>query len=95
MRILLLEDEYSLRISIKEFLEDIGYDVDGYMNGQEAHDAIYDKQLAEVVIKRTATTGLIIPERTVGDRRNGVIIIADGTAFIFCCIARKNAMING
>ena len=43
MRILLLEDEYSLRISVKEFLEDIGYEVDGFMNGQEAHDAIYDK----------------------------------------------------
>ena len=43
MRILLLEDEYSLRISIKEFLEDIGYDVDGFMNGIQAHDAVYDK----------------------------------------------------
>lgn len=43
MRILLLEDEYSLRISIKEFLEDIGYDVDGFMNGEEAYVAVYDK----------------------------------------------------
>ena len=43
MRILLLEDEYSLRISIKEFLEDIGYEVDGCMNGEEAYNAIYDK----------------------------------------------------
>ncbi len=43
MRILLLEDEYSLRISIKEFLEDIGYEVDGFMNGEDAYIAIYDK----------------------------------------------------
>jgi len=43
MKILLLEDEYSLRISIEEFLEDIGYEVDGFTDGLVAHDAIYDK----------------------------------------------------
>jgi len=43
MKILLLEDEYSLRISIEEFLIDIGYEVDGFTDGIEAHDAIYDK----------------------------------------------------
>ena len=43
MKILLLEDEYSLRISIIEFLEDLGHEVDGYMDGLEAFDAIFDK----------------------------------------------------
>lgn len=43
MRILLLEDEYSLRVSIEEFLGDIGYEVDGFTDGLEAHDAVYDK----------------------------------------------------
>jgi len=43
MRILLLEDEYSLRISIEEFLTDLGYEVDGFMDGLEAYDAVYDK----------------------------------------------------
>ena len=43
MKILLLEDEYSLRISVTEFLEDIGYTVDGFMNGVDAYDAIYEK----------------------------------------------------
>jgi len=43
MKILLLEDEYSLRISIEEFLTDLGYEVDGFMDGLEAYDAIYDK----------------------------------------------------
>ncbi|MCK9490997.1 MAG: response regulator transcription factor [Sulfurimonas sp.] len=43
MRILLLEDEYSLRISIEEFLTDIGYEVDGFMDGLEAYDAIYER----------------------------------------------------
>ena len=42
MKILLLEDEYSLRVSIEEFLKDIGYEVDGFMDGLEAHDAVYD-----------------------------------------------------
>lgn len=42
MKILLLEDEYSLRISIEEFLTDIGYEVDGFTDGLEAHDAVYD-----------------------------------------------------
>ncbi|MBU0720657.1 response regulator transcription factor [bacterium] len=43
MKILLLEDEYSLRISIQEFLVDIGYEVDSFMDGAEAYDAIFDK----------------------------------------------------
>jgi len=43
MRILLLEDEYSLRISVEEFLSDIGYEVDGFMDGLEAYEAIYEK----------------------------------------------------
>lgn len=43
MKILLLEDEYSLRISIQEFLEDIGYEVDCFMNGEKAYDAVFDK----------------------------------------------------
>jgi len=43
MKILLLEDEYSLRVSIEEFLSDIGYDVDGFMDGMDAYDAVYSK----------------------------------------------------
>jgi len=41
MKILLLEDEYALRISIEEFLNDIGYEVDGFTSSDEAYDAIY------------------------------------------------------
>jgi DNA-binding response OmpR family regulator len=43
MKILLLEDEYSLRISVEEFLSDIGYEVDGFMDGLEAYEAVYDR----------------------------------------------------
>ncbi len=42
-RVLLLEDEYSLRISIEEFLEDIGYVVEGFENGDAAYEAVYEK----------------------------------------------------
>ncbi len=42
MKILLLEDEYALRISIKEFLEEIGYKVECFMDGFEAYSAIHD-----------------------------------------------------
>jgi DNA-binding response OmpR family regulator len=42
MKVLLLEDEYMLRISITEFLEDMGFEVSGFSNGEKAYDAIYE-----------------------------------------------------
>ncbi len=41
MKILLLEDEYTLRESIKELLQECNYIIDDYSNGEEAFDAIY------------------------------------------------------
>jgi|APHig6443717497_1056834.scaffolds.fasta_scaffold01338_8 DNA-binding response OmpR family regulator len=43
MNILLLEDEYSLRMSIKEYLVDCGFFVDDFRNGEDASNAIYSK----------------------------------------------------
>jgi DNA-binding response OmpR family regulator len=43
MKLLLLEDEYSLRISIKEFLEEIGHEVVCFSDGLEAYDSIFEK----------------------------------------------------
>lgn len=52
MRVLLLEDEYALRISIEEFLEDLGYEVFCFGRGDDAFDAIcathYDVLLLDV-----------------------------------------------
>ncbi len=52
MKILLLEDEYALRKSIKELLEESGYDVEEYADGEEALGAIghnkYDLLLLDV-----------------------------------------------
>ncbi|MDY0116970.1 MAG: response regulator transcription factor [Sulfurimonadaceae bacterium] len=44
MKILLLEDEYSLRISIQEFLEEIGHVVVCFSDGLEAYDAIFEER---------------------------------------------------
>ena len=42
MKLLFLEDEYALRVSIEEFLKDSGFDVDTFSNGDEAFEAIFD-----------------------------------------------------
>jgi len=43
MRILILEDESILAISMQEFLEDLGYEVVLFSNSEQAFDAIYNK----------------------------------------------------
>jgi len=43
MKILILEDEKILGISMQEFLEDSGYEVEHYVSSDEAFDAIYQK----------------------------------------------------
>ncbi len=43
MRILILEDEYALRISIEEFLEDLGFEVKGFERGDEFLDELYNQ----------------------------------------------------
>jgi DNA-binding response OmpR family regulator len=43
MKILLLEDDYLYQVSIKEFLEDIGFEVEAFDNGDEAFDRLFEK----------------------------------------------------
>jgi len=43
MKILLLEDDYLYKITIKEFLEDQGFTVDDFDNGDDAFDAVFEK----------------------------------------------------
>ncbi len=43
MRILILEDEYALRISIEEFLEDLGFEVKGFERGDDFLDELYNQ----------------------------------------------------
>lgn len=42
MKIFFLEDEYVLRISVEEFLEELDFTIDAFSNGDEAFDAICD-----------------------------------------------------
>ena len=43
MKILILEDEAVLALSMQEFLEDSGYEVESFSNSDAAYDAIYEK----------------------------------------------------
>jgi len=43
MKILILEDEQILAVSMQEYLEDSGYEVEHYVNSEKAFDAIYQK----------------------------------------------------
>jgi len=42
MKILILEDESILALSMREFLEDCGYEVNCFTHSEEAYDAIYE-----------------------------------------------------
>ena len=42
MKILILEDETVLALSMQEFLEDSGYEVTSFENSDDAYDAIYE-----------------------------------------------------
>jgi len=43
MKILILEDETVLALSMQEYLEDCGYEVDCFANSDEAYDKSYEK----------------------------------------------------
>lgn len=50
MRILILEDEYALRISIEEFLEDLGFEVKGFERGDEFLDELYNQSYDVILL---------------------------------------------
>lgn len=43
MRLLLLEDDFEYRQTIKEYLESLDYIIDDFDNGEDAFDAIYER----------------------------------------------------
>lgn len=43
MKILILEDEHILALSMREFLEECGYEVECFSNSTDAYDAMYEK----------------------------------------------------
>lgn len=58
MKVLLLEDDYSYRSSIKEYLISLNFEVDDFENGQEALDSIfkstYDLLLLDVRVPQVS-----------------------------------------
>lgn len=50
MKILLLEDEYSLRKSVKELLEDCSYTVYDFANGKEAYETILNSSFDLLIL---------------------------------------------
>jgi len=50
MKILLLEDDYLYKVTIQDFLEAHGYEVDDYDDGIEALDAIYSNSYALLLL---------------------------------------------
>jgi len=50
MKILLLEDDYLYKVTVQDFLEANGYEVDDYEDGAEALDAIYSNPYALLLL---------------------------------------------
>ncbi len=50
MKILLLEDDYLYKVTIKDFLEEFDYEVDDFDDGNDALDAIYDNSYALLLL---------------------------------------------
>lgn len=50
MKILLLEDDFDYQESISDYLQDLGYEVDAFCNGDDALDAIYKYSYALLLL---------------------------------------------
>ncbi|MDR1409279.1 MAG: response regulator transcription factor [Oscillospiraceae bacterium] len=50
IRILLVEDDENIRNTVKAFLSDVGYKVDAYLDGNEAHSKFYDNTYQLVIL---------------------------------------------
>ena len=75
MKILFLEDEYALRVSVEEFLDDLGYSVDVFGNGDDAFDAIY-KNSYNLLLLDVKVPGMNGFELLEGLRENNIMIPA-------------------
>lgn len=80
MKILLLEDEYALRISIEEFLNDLDFDVETFGDGDRAFDAActqhYDLLLLDVNVPGLSGFELLRTLREEGNQTPAIFITA-------------------
>jgi two-component system, OmpR family, response regulator len=82
VNILLLEDEYTLRQSVKEYLEDEGFFVDDYADGEDALGAIFTKSFDILLldIKVPNMTGLeLVAELKKNNIKTPVIFVTSLT----------------
>lgn len=77
MKILLLEDDYTYKESIKELLEEMGYEVDDFDDGEAALDALFEKsyQLALLDIRVPSIDGYEILKEVRKAKRDLPIIL--------------------
>lgn len=80
MKILLLEDEYALRVSVEEFLDDLDFDVETFANGDDAFDAAcaqhYDLLLLDVNVPGLSGFELLKALREEGNKTPAIFITA-------------------
>lgn len=77
MKILLLEDDYLYKVSIKEFLQELDFIVDDFENGDEALDAIFTNSydLLLLDIRVPGMDGFTLVETIRKEELNAPIII--------------------
>ena len=77
MKILLLEDDYLYKVSIKEFLQELDFIVDDFENGDEALDAVFTNSydLLLFVIRVPGMDGFTLLETIRKEELNTPIII--------------------
>jgi len=80
MKILLLEDEYALRVSIEEFLQDLDFAVETYGNGDDTFDAAcaehFDLFLFDVNVPGLSGFELLKSLRAEGNETPAIFITA-------------------
>lgn len=80
MKILLFEDEYALRVSIEEFLDDLAFEVETFGNGDDAFDAAcsqhYDLLLLDVNVPGLGGFELLKTLREEGNKTPAIFITA-------------------
>lgn len=77
MKILLLEDDYLYKVSIKEFLQELDFIVDDFENGDEALDAVFTNSydLLLLDIRVPGMDGFTLVETIRKEKLNTPIII--------------------
>lgn len=79
MKILLLEDDYNYNESITEYLEELGFQVDSFYDGEEALDAIVENSyyllILDIKVPKLNGHELIKAIKEMGDNNTPILIM--------------------